>query len=66
MEHKGSSPSCSWERWDKKIVLIACAIVEIENDTNRDSFVRLLSSNLVLGDGKNIAIISDKNKVSVI
>lgn len=42
------------------IVLIAWAIVEIENDDNWDWFIRLLSAKLDLQDGRNVAIISDK------
>lgn len=46
---------------DNRIVPIARAVVEIENDTNWDWFVRHLSADLGLNDGRrNIAIISDK------
>ncbi|XP_010501825.1 PREDICTED: uncharacterized protein LOC104779135 [Camelina sativa] len=45
---------------DNRIVPIAWAVVEIENDDNWDWFLRQLSAKLDLQDGKNIAIISDK------
>ncbi|CAE5962923.1 unnamed protein product [Arabidopsis arenosa] len=45
---------------DNRIVPIAWAVVEIENDDNWDWFVRLLSRTLELQDGRNVAIISDK------
>ncbi|CAA7031227.1 unnamed protein product [Microthlaspi erraticum] len=47
---------------DNRIVPISWAVVEIENDTNWDWFVSHLSQNLGLGDGRNVAIISDKQK----
>ncbi|XP_010469626.1 PREDICTED: uncharacterized protein LOC104749643 [Camelina sativa] len=45
---------------DNRIVPVAWAVVEIENDDNWDWFMRLLSRSLGLEDGSKIAIISDK------
>ena len=50
---------------DNQIVPIACTVVEVENDTNWDWFVRHLATDLGLKDGKGYAILSDKQKVSV-
>lgn len=47
---------------DNRIVPIAWAVVEIENDDNWDWFVRLLSIDLDLGDGRNVAILLDKQR----
>ncbi|KAJ0262744.1 MULE transposase domain-containing protein [Hirschfeldia incana] len=47
---------------DNRIVPIAWAVVEIENDDNWDWFVKRLSHTLGLDDGRNVAIISDKQK----
>ncbi|XP_010445242.1 PREDICTED: uncharacterized protein LOC104727881 [Camelina sativa] len=47
---------------DNRIVPIAWAIVEIENDDNWEWFVKHLSSSLGLHTMKDIAIISDKQK----
>lgn len=49
---------------DNRIVPIAWAVVEIENDDNWDWFVKHLSGSLDLGDGRKVSIISDKHKVS--
>ncbi|CAE6119769.1 unnamed protein product [Arabidopsis arenosa] len=45
---------------DNRIVPIAWAVVEIENDDNWDWFLKMLSTSLELQDGRNVAIISDK------
>jgi len=50
---------------DNRIVPIAWAVVEVENDTNWDWFVRHLANDLGLKDGKGYAILSDKQKVNV-
>ncbi|XP_013632721.1 PREDICTED: uncharacterized protein LOC106338244 [Brassica oleracea var. oleracea] len=47
---------------DNRIVPIACTVVEVENDTNWDWFVRHLANDLGLKDGKGYAILSDKQK----
>ncbi|XP_013617582.1 PREDICTED: transcription elongation factor SPT5-like [Brassica oleracea var. oleracea] len=47
---------------DNRIVPIAWAVVEIESDDNWDWFVKRLSNTLGLDDGRNVAIISDKQK----
>ncbi|XP_024016226.1 uncharacterized protein LOC112089707 [Eutrema salsugineum] len=47
---------------DNRIVPIAWAVVEIENDTNWDWFVSHLSASLDLGDGGKVTILSDKQK----
>jgi len=49
---------------DNKIVPIAWAVVEIENDDNWDWFLRHLSASLGLCQMANIAILSDKQSVS--
>ena len=49
---------------DNRIVVIAWPVVEIENDDNWDWLVRLLSVDLDLGDGRNVAILLDKQRVS--
>ncbi|RID74972.1 hypothetical protein BRARA_B02045 [Brassica rapa] len=48
---------------DNRIVPIAWAVVEIENDTNWDWFVRLLFVDLDLGDGQNVAVLLDKHRL---
>lgn len=48
---------------DNRIVPVAWAVVEIENDSNWDWFVNHLKVDLGLDDGRNITIISDKQKV---
>jgi len=50
---------------DNRIVPLAWAVVEIENDDNWDWFMKLLSSTLGLQDGKDMAVISDKQLVSM-
>ncbi|KAG7582712.1 Transposase MuDR plant [Arabidopsis suecica] len=45
---------------DNRIVPLAWAVVEIENDDNWDWFMRLLSTSLGLEDGRDMAVISDK------
>ncbi|XP_048630294.1 uncharacterized protein LOC125603078 [Brassica napus] len=47
---------------DNRIVPIAWAVVEVENGTNWDWFVRHLANDLGLKDGKGYAILSDKQK----
>lgn len=48
---------------DNRVVPIAWAVVEIENDTNWDWFVKLLAADLDLGYGKDYVLMSDKQKV---
>ena len=48
---------------DNRIVPIAWAVVEIENDINWAWFVNHLKIDLELGDGNNYTIISDRQKV---
>lgn len=48
---------------DNRIVPIAWAVVEVENDTNWDWFVKHLTADLDLGYGKDYVITSDKQKV---
>lgn len=48
---------------DNRIVPIGWAVVEIENDTNWDWFVRHLCGSLALDDGRDVTIISDKQQV---
>lgn len=48
---------------DNRIVPIAWAVVEIENDINWAWFVNHLKIDLELGDGSNYTIISDRQKV---
>lgn len=50
---------------DNRIIPLAWAVVEIENDDNWDWFMNLLSRSLGLEDGRNIAVISDKQSVSI-
>ncbi|XP_010446237.1 PREDICTED: uncharacterized protein LOC104729034 [Camelina sativa] len=45
---------------DNRIVPLAWSVVEIENDDNWDWFMKLLSTSLGLEDGRQLAIISDK------
>ncbi|CAA7044351.1 unnamed protein product [Microthlaspi erraticum] len=47
---------------DNRIVPIAWAVVEVENDDNWDWFIKQLSGSLDLGDGRKVSIISDKHK----
>ncbi|XP_013639577.1 PREDICTED: uncharacterized protein LOC106344816 [Brassica oleracea var. oleracea] len=47
---------------DNRIVPISWAVVEIENDTNWDWFVKHLALDLGLEDGKGFVIMSDKQK----
>ncbi|XP_024011136.1 uncharacterized protein LOC112086444 [Eutrema salsugineum] len=47
---------------DNRIVPIAWAVVEIENDTNWEWFVNHLKQDLGLLDGRDITIISDKHR----
>ncbi|XP_013616913.1 PREDICTED: uncharacterized protein LOC106323314 [Brassica oleracea var. oleracea] len=47
---------------DNRIVPIAWALVEIENDTNWDWFVKRLALDLGLEDGNSFIIMSDKQK----
>ena len=49
---------------DNRIVPIAWAVVEIENDINWAWFVNHLKMDLELGDGSNFTIISDRQKVT--
>ncbi|XP_056847493.1 uncharacterized protein LOC130498141 [Raphanus sativus] len=51
---------------DNRIVPIAWAVVEIENDINWAWFVNHLKVNLQLGDGSNFTFISDKQKVDIL
>ncbi|XP_033144765.1 uncharacterized protein LOC103860861 [Brassica rapa] len=51
---------------DNRIVPIAWAVVEIENDTNWDWFVKRLVLDLGLEDGKGFVIMSDKQKVNTL
>ncbi|WZY96990.1 hypothetical protein YC2023_069319 [Brassica napus] len=51
---------------DNRIVPIAWAVVEIENDTNWDWFVTRLALDLGLEDGKGFVIMSDKQKVNTL
>ena len=48
-----------------RVVLIAWAVVEIENDDNWDWFLKMLSTSLDLRDGGNVSILSDKQSVSI-
>ena len=48
---------------DNRIVSIAWAVVEVENNINWEWFVRLLKEDLGLQDGSKFTIISDKQKV---
>lgn len=48
---------------DNRIVPIAWAVVEIENDVNWDWFVNHLKRDLGLGEGRDYTFISDKQKV---
>ena len=48
---------------DNRIVPIAWAVVEVENNINWEWFVRLLKEDLGLQDGSKFTIISDKQKV---
>ncbi|XP_022562643.1 uncharacterized protein LOC111208155 [Brassica napus] len=48
---------------DNRIVPIAWAVVEIENNVNWEWFVKLLKSDLGLQEGATTTIISDKQKV---
>ncbi|KAG7569575.1 Zinc finger SWIM-type [Arabidopsis thaliana x Arabidopsis arenosa] len=57
---KGHLLAATGRDGDNRIVPIAWAVVEIENDDNWDWFVRLLAVNLDLQDGRNTAVISDK------
>lgn len=50
---------------DNRIFPIAWAVVEVEDEPNWSWFVQLLKKDIVLEDGKNITIISDKQKVDV-
>ncbi|XP_020879634.1 uncharacterized protein LOC110227990 [Arabidopsis lyrata subsp. lyrata] len=59
---KGHLLAATGRDGDNRIVPIAWAVVEIENDDNWDWFVRMLSATLDLQDGRNVAIISDKQK----
>ncbi|WZZ57546.1 hypothetical protein YC2023_057653 [Brassica napus] len=73
---RGSTGSTSFLKWDIKgqllaavgrdgdnrIVPIAWAVVEIENDTNWDWFVKRLALDLGLEDGNGFVIMSDKQK----
>ncbi|XP_056864674.1 uncharacterized protein LOC108808175 [Raphanus sativus] len=47
---------------DNRIVPIAWAVVEVENNINWEWFVRLLKEDLGLQDGSKFTIISDKQK----
>ena len=51
---------------DNRIVPLAWAVVEIENDDNWDWFLRQLAASLGLCEMEHLAIISDKQSVSVI
>ena len=51
---------------DNRIVPIAWAVVEIENDTNWDWFVKRLALDLGLEDGNDFVIMSDKQKVNTL
>jgi len=50
---------------DNRIVPIAWSVVEIENDDNWDWFLRQLSTSLGLCEMTDLAIISDKQSVSL-
>ena len=50
---------------DDRTVPIAWAVVEIENDDNWDWFVKKLSDILDLHDGRNVTIISYKQKITI-
>ena len=51
---------------DNRIVPIAWAVVEIENDTNWDWFVKRLALDLGLENGNGFVIMSDKQKVNTL
>jgi hypothetical protein len=57
---KGHLLAATGRDGDNRIVPIAWAVVEIQNDDNWDWFVRQLSESLDLQDGRSVAIISDK------
>jgi len=52
-------------KWDIKGHLLAWAVVEIENDDNWDWFLRKLAGSLGLIEMTHLAIISDKQSVSL-
>jgi len=62
---KGHLLAATGRDGDNRIVPIAWAVVEIENDDNWDWFIRMLTTTLDLQDGSNVAIISDKQAVSI-
>jgi len=62
---KGHLRATTGRDGDNRIVPIAWAVIEIENDDNWDWFLKMLSSSLGLGDGSNVAVISDKQLVRI-
>lgn len=62
---KGHLLAATGRDGDNRIVPIAWAVVEIESDDNWDWFMKLLAKDLELGYGKKVAIISDKQSVSL-
>ena len=62
---KGHLLAATGRDGDNRIVPIAWAVVEIENDDNWDWFLKMLSTSLDLRDGGNVSILSDKQSVSI-